>query len=127
MSFFIEMVIFFVLVLLVLALLFIIVRISTKTNEKVALLETLVDQQDYQIELLRKVCSALGSDLSKETVVQQPKSEAVTDHNLYTTPYAQAKQNEKIFSPVEQQEENRKIPKDPFLEEVENIKIIAKR
>lgn len=62
----IELLVFCFIVIITLLGLFFVIRFSTKTNKKVELLETLVDQQDYQILLLRKLLAVSGVNLDNE-------------------------------------------------------------
>lgn len=64
--FFIEISIFISIALILLVLWFFLNRVSTKTNKKIELLETLVEQQDYQITLMRRLL-VLSGDVEIKT------------------------------------------------------------
>lgn len=70
--FFIEISIFISIAVILLVLWFFLNRVSTKTNKKIELLETLVEQQDYQITLMRRLLV-----LSGDVEIKTPKNRNV--------------------------------------------------
>ena len=53
-------------------------RASSRTNEQIELLESLLDQQKRQNALLRRLCEASEPEKKEE---EAPKNEAVEDNN----------------------------------------------
>ena len=68
----------FLLLLVGLVLWFFVNRASSRTNEQIELLESLLDQQKRQNALLRRVCEASEPEKKEE---EAPINEAVEDNN----------------------------------------------
>ncbi|SET12121.1 YebO family protein [Thorsellia anophelis] len=66
----IELLVFSLIVLASLVLLFFVIRLSTRSSKKIELLEILVEQQDYQILLLKQLLKASGVEIINEELEQ---------------------------------------------------------
>lgn len=82
----IELVVFALIVLAALVLLFFVIRISTRSSKKVELLEILVEQQDYQILMLKQILKQSGIEIAiDEDEIVQPQSKAGSQEVKSTT------------------------------------------